>query len=226
MNPLNRKKFNSRIDGKLVAYATLAGAALAAPTIPNADATIVYNAINANVPSTTSGIYLNLVSGVFATSPGGAPGWDVNPWSSSGFQVWGNNSAEATDGILQNFTGGSSATLSDNLPFGTLIDGTWSYGRTPNIETTGITAYNLNSSNNLVGIRFTDGANTYFGWMRFSLAATQQGQPRTLVEYAYDDSGAGILAGAVPEPTTMALLGVMAAGALGVRAWRKRKEVA
>ena len=42
------------------------------------------------------------------------------------------------------------------------------------------------------------------------------------MDYAYEDSGAGIQAG-VPEPTTMALLGVMAAGALGVRAWRKRK---
>ena len=30
-------------------------------------------------------------------------------------------------------------------------------------------------------------------------------------------------AGAVPEPSTFALLGVMAAGAFGVREWRKRK---
>ena len=136
--------------------------------------------------------------------------------------MWANNAAEATDGVVQNFTGGSSATLCDNLPFGTLIDGTWSYGRTPSIETTGATAFNLSSSNNLVGIRFTDGANTYFGWIRFSLSATSGAQPRALVEYAYEDSGAGILAG-VPEPSTFALMGVMAAGALGVRAWRKRK---
>ena len=27
----------------------------------------------------------------------------------------------------------------------------------------------------------------------------------------------------IPEPSTTALLGVMAVGALGVRAWRKRK---
>lgn len=220
MSPLNQKLIP--INSRLAAYATLAGAALAAPAIPNADATIVYNAINATIPSTTAGIYLNLFTGVFATTPAGAPGWDVNPWGGTSFNVWANNSAEATDGVIGNFTGGSSATLVDNIPVGTLVDGTWTYVRSNGIETTGLTAFNNNSSNNLVGIRFTNGANTYFGWIRFSLSSTSGSQPRAVVEYAYEDSGAGILAG-VPEPSTMALLGVMAAGALGVRAWRKRK---
>ena len=215
MSPLNKKL--NRIDGRLAAYATLAGAALAAPAIPNANATIVYNFVNVKFPSTTAGIYLNLFNGVFATTPGGAPGWDFNPWGSSSFNAWANNSAEATDGVIGNFTGGSSATLVDNVPFGTLIDGTWTYVRSNSIETTGITAFNLSSSNNLVGIRFTNGANTYFGWIRISLSATSGAQPRAVVEYAYEDSGGGILPG-IPEPSTFALLGVMAAGALGVRA--------
>jgi hypothetical protein len=60
--------------------------------------------------------------------------------------------------------------------------------------------------------------------MRISLAGTSGAQPRAIVEYAYEDTGAGIMAGAIPEPSTLALLGVMAAGALGVRAWRKRKH--
>lgn len=221
MSPLNRKlnPLNSRLAG----YATLAGAALAAPALPNADASIVYSGVvNINIPSTTAGIYLNLFSGVFATTPGGAPGWDINPWGSTGFNAWANNSAEATDGVIGNFTGGSSATLVDNVPFGGLIDGSSTYVRSNGIETTGLTAFNLNSSNNLVGIRFTNGANTYFGWVRFSLGATSGAQPRAVVEYAYEDSGGAILAG-VPEPSTFALLGVMAAGALGVRSWRKRK---
>ena len=59
--------------------------------------------------------------------------------------------------------------------------------------------------------------------MRISLSTSAFSQPRTIVEYAYDDSGVGILAGQIPEPSTFALLGVMAAGALGVREWRKRK---
>ena len=61
MSPFNKKL--NRIDGRLAAYATLAGAALAAPAIPSADATIVYSGVvNINIPSTTAGIYLNLLA--------------------------------------------------------------------------------------------------------------------------------------------------------------------
>ena len=223
MSPFNKKL--NRIDGRLAAYATLAGAALAAPAIPNADATLILSGpVNINIPSTTSGVYLNLSSGVFSTAPASAPGWDINPWSSSVFNVWANLSTETSNGVISNFTGGNSATLTDNVPMGTLVDGTWTYGRTNSSETSGLTAFTFNSSNNLVGIRFFNNTtNTLnFGWVRFSLSGTAASQPRTIVEYGYDDSGAGVLAG-VPEPSTVALLGVMAAGAVGVRAWRKRK---
>ena len=43
MSPFNKKL--TPINGRLAAYATLAGAALAAPAIPSADATIVYSGI-------------------------------------------------------------------------------------------------------------------------------------------------------------------------------------
>lgn len=225
MSPKNQK-FSPRIDGRLAAYAAVAGAALAAPAIPSADADIVWSGtVNFTVPSTTSGIYLNFVTGVTSTTPGGAPGWDLNPWGGTSFNVWANNAASVNDGVLQNFTGGTSATLVDNIPLGTVIDASWTYGRSVGIETTGPTIFNLNSSNNIVGFRFLNEAtSTYnFGWARFSLAGTSGAQPRLLVEYAYENMGNSIMAGQVPEPSTFALLGVMAAGALGVRAWRKRK---
>jgi hypothetical protein len=226
MSPRNHK-LSPRIDGRLAAYATLAGAALAAPAmVQNANADIVYSGIvNYNIPSTTSGIYLNVVTGVTAITPGGAPGWDLNPWSSSGLEIWGNNSASPNDGVLDNFPGGAAASV-DNIPFGTLVDGTYNYGRSDStVETTGPTAFNLNSSNNLFGFRFlNESTGVYdFGWARVSLSGTLAGQPRMVVEYAYENTGAPIAAG-VPEPSTFALLGVMAAGAFGVRAWRKRKN--
>jgi hypothetical protein len=226
MSPRNLK-MSPRIDGRLAAYATVAGAALAAPAIPQADATIIYSGVvNFNIPSTTAGVYINVVTGVTSTTPAGAPGWDLNPWSGSSLEIWGNNSASPNDGVLDNYTGGSAASV-DNLPLGAVIDGSWNYGRTDaTVETTGPTAFNLNSSNNIFGFRFlNEGTGQYdFGWARVSLSTSLSAQPRMIVDYAYDDSGASIMAGQVPEPSTFALLGVMAAGALGVRAWRKRKN--
>ena len=72
MSPFNKKL--TSIDGRLAAYATLAGAALAAPAIPNADATIIYSGIvNINIPSTTAGVYLNVATGVFNITPALSP---------------------------------------------------------------------------------------------------------------------------------------------------------
>jgi hypothetical protein len=225
MSPRNQQ-LSPRVNGRLVAYATLAGAALAAPALPTADADIIWSgAVNINIPSTTAGVYLNVQTGVSNPSPGAVPGWDVNPYSGTTLTFF-NPAAPAGGVYVVNFPGGTSATLPDNLPFGTLISAASGFGSGAG-ETTGITAFNLNSSNNLVGFRFQNEAaanQIQYGWMRISLSGTSGGQPRAIVEYAYDNTGAGIAAGAVPEPSSMALLGVMAAGALGVRAWRKRKS--
>jgi len=225
MSPLNKKL--SFIDGRLAGYATLAGAALAAPALPSADATIIWSGpVAINIPSTTAGIYLNVVTGVFNTVPASVPGWDVNPFSATSLSFF-NPTAPAGGVYVVNTPGGTSATAPDNLPFGTLISSLSGFGSGA-IETTGPLAAQLNSSNNLIGFRFVDatlnGGAVAYGWMRISLGATTGAQPRAIVEYAYENTqGLGIAAGAIPEPSTMALFGVMAAGALGVREWRKRK---
>ena len=65
--------------------------------------------------------------------------------------------------------------------------------------------------------------NPLYGWIRVNGGPTQ-GFPATIVDWAYEDSGGGILTGAtqVPEPSSLAL-GFLAAGAAGVAAWRRRK---
>jgi hypothetical protein len=221
MSPINRNTLGQRVNTRLASYAALAGAALAAPAV--ADAAIIYSGpISLNIPSTTAGIYLNVVTGVSATTPAGAPGWDINPWGSGSFFVY----SAASGGVVSGFAGGTSTTLVDNLPLSTLIDASSpNYGTSNSVETTGSTAFLLNSSSNYAGFRFLNEVTgvTNYGWIEFSLSTAFNSQPRTVVAYAYDDSGAGILVGAVPEPSTFALFGVMAAGALGVREWRKRK---
>jgi hypothetical protein len=209
----------NRLETQLLAYGALAVAGTVAGVAPTADAAIVYSGpVNINVPSTTSGIYMNVVTGVFGTTPASAPGWDLNPWSSSGFSFWANNGASVNDGVVSGL--GSSTTLVDNLPAGTLIDGTQTYARTGSSETTGATAFVLNSTSNLIGFRFLNEADNqyHFGWARVQIAATMGGQPRGFVEYAYEDqAGVGIPAGAVPAPGSVALLALGAAGLAGRR---------
>jgi hypothetical protein len=223
MSPTNRNTLGLRANTRLAGYAALAGAALAAPVV--ADASIIYSGpVNITIQSTTNGLYLNVVNGAINepgnTTGSSVPGWDVNPFSSSGLSFF-NPTAPAGSVYVQRTGGGATA----NLPFGTLIDATSVYGSSA-AATTGAQPFVLSSSNNIVGFRFQNeaaGNAIEYGWMRISLSTTLVGQPRAIVEYAYEDSGAGINAGAVPEPSTFALLGVMAAGALGVREWRKRK---
>lgn len=215
MKKRNKQKLSSRIDGRLAAYATLAGAALAVPALaPNADATIITQTVNINIPTSTSGVYLNVATGANSTSPSLAPGWDVNPWGSTLLSMF--NPAAPSGGV---YNGNASGYF--NLTIGAFISSasTWTSG---NINPA--TPLNFNSSNNYVGFRFqdeTNGNQIEYGYMQISLSGSQFSQPRAIVSYSYDNTGAGITV--VPEPTTAALLGVMAVGALGVRAWRKRK---
>ena len=216
-----------RIDARLVAYATLATVTLGGATA--AKATLIWSGpININIPSTTAGIYINLVTGVTGTSQASVPGWDINPWGSTAFTVWADNSASPNSGVITNWPGGTSGTLVDNigpisfdgpaLP----IDSSWNYGRTSAVETTGTTAFLLNSDQNFIGFRFLNeitGQYNY-GWARFSLGSSFGDQPRTLLEYLYENNGGPI----TPEPPPSALLALFAAGAFGIRAWRKRRH--
>jgi len=208
-----------RLDVHFAALAAV-GAVAGIGAAQKSDAAVVYSGtVNLNVPSTTAGIYLNVVSGVSAVTPGGAPGWDINPWGSTSLNFWANNGVGG--GVVSGFAGGSSATLVDNLPLGTLVDASSpGYGTTNGAETTGPTAFLTNSSSNYIGFKFVgDDTLTHYGWARFSLSASTFSQPRTLVEYAYEDvANQGITVGSVPAPSAgMAVLALGGVGLLGRR---------
>jgi hypothetical protein len=81
--------------------------------------------------------------------------------------------------------------------------------------------------------QFTNLSTTNFGWIELTNATTgvtgalKSAYSVTLGQWAYDDSGAQILAGqvAVPEPATatLAMGGALVAGAAGLRRWRKQR---
>jgi hypothetical protein len=83
--------------------------------------------------------------------------------------------------------------------------------------------------------QFTNLSTTNFGWIELTNATTgvtgalKSAYSVTLGQWAYDDSGAPILAGQevapVPEPATatLAMGGALVAGAAGLRRWRKQR---
>jgi hypothetical protein len=200
-----------RLRGHFAACA--AGAVVVMGGASTASAQIVWSGIvNLNVPSTFDGVYLNVVTG--QTASGSFAGYDVNPYGTTSL-LWFSPASTTTGGFARG--AGSSATLVDNLAFGSIIDATLSYGNGGS-ETTGVTAFNLNSSENLVGFRFLneDTGAVHFGWLRIELGANGGVQPRNIVEWAYESqAGVGIAAGVIPAPGAIALLGL--AGLAGSR---------
>jgi hypothetical protein len=90
------------------------------------------------------------------------------------------------------------------------------------------------SGTGFAGVKFKSNGQTFFGWIRLEWQdTTNQGFPNklTAIDWAYNDvAGAPINAGqgiptttTTPEPSSMALA-LMAAGCVGVLAWRKRRQ--
>lgn len=80
------------------------------------------------------------------------------------------------------------------------------------------------ASNSYIGFRFNpSGSQTLYGWGQLSLSADST--TMTLVDYAYDDTGASILTAAVPEPS-VSLLGLMGLTSVCFLRSRKIREVA
>lgn len=79
---------------------------------------------------------------------------------------------------------------------------------------------------------FVDSDIRNYGWIELTATTTgfsagKSNYSATLGDWAYDDSGATILAGQVPVPepatATLAMGGALVAGAAGLRRWRKQR---
>ncbi len=84
---------------------------------------------------------------------------------------------------------------------------------------------NLPNVNGYIGVKFNSNTTPLYGWIQYQ--GTYDPTTETMTSYsvlgwAYDDTGAAIAAGAVPEPTG---LGLLALGALtGASRFRRRRE--
>lgn len=197
----------SVISNRLHLHLAAAAAVAAGIAGSSADAQIVHFANqNRIINSDFNGLYLNVLTGAYNTTGGGGTtvtgGWHINPYGAGGLS-WFQSSANSVSYVQ---TAGALSNLSD----GTAIGASSSFG------TSGASTNLTLNGTSIVGFRFNVGAATHYGWFRIALAGTYGGQPRSIVEWAYNSTaGASINAGAIPAPGALALLGL--AGLAGSR---------
>ena len=85
--------------------------------------------------------------------------------------------------------------------------------------------WKLNSPNYLGFSFIAADAGTHYGWLRIDVSASNL--DRTIMEVGYSCViGQSVTVGqAVPEPSTL-IMGLLASGATGVIAWRRRRQTA
>jgi MYXO-CTERM domain-containing protein len=174
-----------------------------------ANAAIVYSGVlNFVCAVDIDGCYINVETGVLSNGPAsGVPGWDVNPYSTSG----GMNFYNSTGGG-QLRQPGQTTGPAGNLAAGTVIGSTGSFNTsTSNVYSNVAAGWQYNAVN-MIGFRFVSAAGTtHYGWMRFAMGpqgAAGVGPTRTIVDYAYESVAGTSIAAGVPAPGALALLGV------------------
>ena len=195
----------SRLSKHFLAAAVAASSAslLAAHS---ASADIIYSGvINFACAVDIDGCYINVETGLLSNGPGtGVPGWDVNPYSTTG----GMNFFNSTGGGQIRYPGVTTG-AAGNVALNTPVTSTSSYNTSTTPVTFGSVAGNWQySADNIIGFKFvaSDGL-THYGWMRFAMGAAGSSgtsMTRTVVDYAWENiAGLPINAGSQggPPPT-------------------------
>ncbi len=194
----------------LLPLATLAGSSHAA---------IIYSGIqNILIPTTFVGVYIDIDGG--GTVAEEAAGWDINP-------IFGGEAIANSPSFHP-----VAATIALdapilNLSFGQPVNGSSLF---PSTYPGGFSSSQMHvgngsgqfvsSSEGYIGFSFTPNLSSVllYGWIRVDLSNTSA--TGLVKDWAYEDSGVAIPAGAVPEPASAALSTVLAA----CLAFRRRRD--
>lgn len=210
------ERFDKRWIG--VSLAAAAGTVAVSET---ADAALVTFNSAINVPATTAGVYINLETGANGTSQTAANGGNaaaapvINLWGTSAFRAYFYPTTATVNRYVSN-TGTDLASIA----VGATVGPASTYATARNLFTTSAANTTFNQTagfDGYFGFRFlnTAGTNTYYGYAHVRTNPWTGGTTYAggqVLEITYDDSGAPVQVGAVPEPTSIAALALGAAG--------------
>ena len=181
---------------------------IAAPSATHG-ATIYFGPVNAPIPFTFDGLYLNPYTG--ATAATQPADWNTAPWINPFF----GGVDIGNDALLRPVITGADQVV--NMAFGAVIDasGNFAAGESGSTTHVGPAANQFQlSTPGYIGFTFKplSGGATYYGWAQIRISNTG---PGAIIDWAYEDApGTAIPAGStVPEPGGALLLG------LGAAAW-------
>jgi len=198
------------ISNRLTNHFALAAVATAAVAATSNAAVVYSGVLNFVCAPTSFGVYINVETPTVTNEY--FSNYQLNAWGSDGFRF----SSNSTGGLMRRE--GVTTGTGGNLALGTSIGSPGSYSASygnvyGTTSETGLLGGWTYSSENIIGFRF-EAADTliHYGWMRFAMGAedgVRNTMTRTLVDYGYESTaGASILAGAVPAPGALALLGL------------------
>lgn len=157
---------------------------------------------NITVSNTFTSVFIDVDNFSNPGSPTQQTGWDINAFF--GGEGFGNSANfQPARASFSN----SSAII--NLTTGSLVGNSLIYfnGAAGSSTHIGNSAGQfVSGSTGFIGFTLIDNAanGPYYGWMRVNFSNT--GGTGTIIDWAYENSGSAITVGAVPEPTSLALL--------------------
>jgi hypothetical protein len=192
--------------------ATLAALGAAGLISQNVQANIVSTNLNATSSGTWNMIGFSYTNGVIGTDPGGGYIFGASPYYPG--KGWGGQKSQAGGDYFNTPPTGNSQITAGPIALGSLIDSSSSWVDRD--------FFNQGNSFSYYGVRFNLGGGNYnYAWLQIATPGNSLTFGNAAVETAINT---GISAGAVPEPSTCALV-ALAGGACAVAALRRRRAV-